>query len=117
WQQAVGYAMLCWAMRLEHLGQDEEARARWLDAEEQLSLALADEEIGVLPGALVRANRALVLARLGDATAARRSLEDSRDIPARPTTPLLRRRRLHAECVVLMAEGKREDARHLLTAY
>ena len=46
WQQAVGYAMLCWAMRLEHLGQDEEARARWLDAEEQLALALADPEIG-----------------------------------------------------------------------
>ena len=117
WQQAVGYAMLCWAMRLEHLGQDEEARARWLDAEEQLSLALSDPEIGVLPGALVRANRALALARLGDATAARRSLEESRDIPARPVTPLLRRRRLHAECVVLLAEGRREDARHLLTAY
>ena len=117
WQQAVGYAMLCWAMRLEHLGQDEEARARWLDAEQQLSLALADPEIGVLPGALVRANRALVLARLGDATDARRSLEESRDIPARPVTPLLRRRRLHSECVVLLAEGKQEDARHLLTAY
>jgi diguanylate cyclase (GGDEF)-like protein len=117
WQQAVGYAMLCWAMRLEHLGQDEEARARWLDAEQQLSLALADPEIGVLPGALVRANRALVLARLGDAADARRSLEESRDIPARPVTPLLRRRRLHSECVVLLAEGKQEDARHLLTAY
>ncbi|HVC72535.1 MAG TPA: hypothetical protein VNC85_02060, partial [Mycobacteriales bacterium] len=117
WQQAVGYAMLCWAMRLEHLGQDEEARARWLDAEQQLSLALADPEIGVLPGAVVRANRALVLARLGDAADARRSLEESRDIPARPVTPLLRRRRLHSECVMLLAEGKQEDARHLLTAY
>jgi diguanylate cyclase (GGDEF)-like protein len=117
WQQAVGYAMLCWAMRLEHLGQDEEAKARYLDAEEQLALALADPEIGVLPRALVRANRALALARLGDAAGARRSLEESRDTPARPVTSLLRRRRLHAECVVLMAEGKREDARHLLTAY
>jgi diguanylate cyclase (GGDEF)-like protein len=117
WQQAVGYAMLCWAMRLEHLNQDEEARARWLDADEQLAAALADPEIGTLPGALVRANRAMVLARLGDARGARRCLEESRDTPARPVTSLLRRRRLHAECVVLVAEDRLDDARHLLTAY
>ena len=117
WQQAVGYAMLCWAMRLEHLGQDAEAHERWLDADEQLAGALADPELGVLPGALLRANRALGLARLGDAEGSRRCLEESRDTPARPVTSLLRRRRMHAECVVLMAEGRGQDARHLLTAY
>src|SRR5205085_1575599 len=83
----------CWAMRLEHVGQDDEARARWLDAEEQLAAALTDPRIGALPGALIRANRALVLARLGDAPAARRCLEESRDAPAPPAPSLLRRRR------------------------
>src|SRR5829696_4832884 len=117
WLQAVGYALLTWAMRLEHLGEDEQARQRWRAAEEQLTGALADDSLGMLPGALVRANRALVLARLGDAATARRCLEESRDTPVRPVTSLLRRRRLHAECVVLFAEGRRTDARHLLTAY
>jgi hypothetical protein len=117
WLQAVGYAMLTWAMRLEHLGSDEEAAQRWRDAREQLAGAYRDPSIGMLPGALVRANLALVLARLGDPAAARRCLEEARDIPARPITPLLRRRRLHAECAVLFAEGRYADARHLLTAY
>jgi diguanylate cyclase (GGDEF)-like protein len=117
WQQAVGYAMLCWAMRLEHLGQDEEARDRWADAEQQLAAALADPGVGLLAGAMMRANRALVLARLGDAETARRCLELSRETPARPVTALLRRRRMHAECAVLIAEGRGQDARHLLTAY
>jgi diguanylate cyclase (GGDEF)-like protein len=117
WQQAVGYAMLCWAMRLEHLGQDDEARDRWADADRQLGDALADPGVGLLPAAMMRANRALVLARLGDAEAARRCLELSRETPARPVTALLRRRRMHAECAVLIAEGRGQDARHLLTAY
>lgn len=117
WQQAVGYAMLCWAMRLEHLGQDDEARDRWSDAEQQLAGGLADPAVGLLPGALMRANRALVLARLGDAAGARRSLEESRETPARPVTALLRRRRMHAECAVRLAEGRGQDAHHLLTAY
>jgi diguanylate cyclase (GGDEF)-like protein len=117
WQQAVGYAMLCWAMRLEHLGQDAEAAARWADADAQLAAALADPDLGLLPGALLRANRALVVARRGDAAGGRRLLEESRETPARPVTAQLRRRRVHAECVVLLAEGRREDARHLLTAY
>ena len=117
WRQAVGYAMLTWAMRLEHLGQEDEARQRWRAADEELAGALADPGIGLLPGAVIRANRALVRARLGDPGAARRCLEESRDTPARPVTSLLRRRRLHAECVVLLAEGRRAEARHLLTAY
>lgn len=117
WLQPVGYAMLSWAMRLEHLGQDADARARWRDADTELAGALADPAIGLLPGALVRANRALVLARLGEPVGARRSLEESRDTPARPVTPQLRRRRTHAECAVLIAEGRGADARHLLTAY
>ena len=117
WLQAVGYASLTWAMRLEHLGLDEEAAVRWRAAVEQLGEALADPELGTLFGALVRANRALALARLGDAAGARRCLEESRAIPARPVTPVLRRRRLHAECAVLAAEDRHADARHLLTAY
>ena len=117
WRQAVGYAMLTWAMRLEHLGQDDEAADRWRAADEQLSGALADPGVGLLPRAMIGANRALVRARLGDPAGARRCLEESRDTPARPVTSLLRRRRLHAECVVLVAEGRRADARHLLTAY
>jgi diguanylate cyclase (GGDEF)-like protein len=117
WQQAVGYALLTWAMRLEHLGQDDEARGRWRAADEQLAGALADPAVGLLPGALARANRALVKARLGDPVAGRRWLEESRDTPARPLTTLLRRRRMHAECTVLVAEGRTSDARHLLTAY
>src|SRR3954452_17160706 len=35
WMQSVGYANLCWAMRLEHLGQDAEAAERWKAADEQ----------------------------------------------------------------------------------
>jgi len=117
WLQAVGYASLTWAMRLEHLGRDDEAADRWRAAAEQLGEALADPELGTLCGAMVRANRALALARLGDAAGARRCLEESRATPARPVTVVLRRRRMHAECAVLAAEGRYADARHLLTAY
>jgi diguanylate cyclase (GGDEF)-like protein len=117
WVQAVGYATLTWAMRLEHLGLDDEAAQRWHETADQLAEAAADPDLGLLAAAVVRANRALALARLGDAVGARRSLEESRGIAARPVTPGLRRRRLHAECAVLAAERRHADARHLLTAY
>jgi diguanylate cyclase (GGDEF)-like protein len=117
WTQAVGYATLCWAMRLEHLGLDAEAAQRWQAADEQLAAAIADPDIGLLPAAVARANRAIAAARLGRPGDARSHLEESRDTPARPVTPLLRRRRLHAECAVLAADGRYADARHLLTAY
>jgi hypothetical protein len=66
---------------------------------------------------MVLANRALALGRLGDADEARRSLEESRNMPVRSVIPLLRRRQLHAESAVLIAERRLEDARRLLTVF
>ncbi len=117
WQHAVGYAMHTWAMRLEHLGLDAEAAERWRASDEQFAAVLEDPGIPLLGRAFSYTNRAVATARLGDAATARALLEQSRDTPARPVTPLLRRRRLHAECSVLAAEGRHADARHLLTAY
>ena len=117
WLHAVGYATLTWAMRLEHLGLDTEAAERWQAADERFATALDDPGIPLLSRAFAFTSRAVTAARLGRAAAARGFLESSRDTPARPVTPLLRRRRLHAECTVLVAEGRYLDARHLLTAY
>jgi diguanylate cyclase (GGDEF)-like protein len=117
WMQSVGYASLCWAMRLEHLGLDAEAAERWRAADHQFAAAIADPDNSLMLAALARANRAIAAARLGRPAPARVYLEDSRDTPARPVTALLRRRRLHAECAVLAAERRYADARHLLTAY
>ncbi|MFL6128367.1 MAG: diguanylate cyclase domain-containing protein [Mycobacteriales bacterium] len=117
WMQSVGYASLCWAMRLEHLGLDDEAAGRWRAADEQFAGAIADPDNSLLLAALARANRAIAASRLGRPEDGRANLEESRDTPARPVTSLLRRRRLHAECAVLTAERRYADARHLLTAY
>jgi diguanylate cyclase (GGDEF)-like protein len=117
WMQSVGYASLCWAMRLEHLGLDAEAAERWKAADDQFAAAIADPDNSLMLAALARANRAIAAARLGRPADARANLEESRETPARPVTSLLRRRRLHAECAVLAAEGRYADARHLLTAY
>src|SRR5215212_6226564 len=117
WQHAVGYAMLTWTMRLEHLGLDAEAAQRWRAADQQFAAVLDDPGIPLLGRAFSYTNRAVACARLGRAAAARGFLERSRDTPARPVTPLLQRRRLHAECTVLAAEGRHRDAQHLLTAY
>jgi diguanylate cyclase (GGDEF)-like protein len=117
WLHAVGYATLTWAMRLEHLGLDAEAALRWQAADERFATALDDPGIPLLTRAFAYTHRAVASARLDRPQPARDFLEQSRETAARPVTPLLRRRRLHAECAVLAAEGRYADARHLLTAY
>ena len=73
------YVHLTWGMSLDHLGLIEECRRRWADVERHYELANADPAtVPDLMLALSSGERALLAARLGDPTTARRHVAAAR---------------------------------------
>lgn len=112
--QAV-YVHLTWAMRLDHLGLPEQCREQFGEVIRQHEAALAAPgELPELFRAQGHAERALACARLGRVAEARRFLHVAREVSAEPV-PNIRRVLAHAEGAVLLAEGRHDDARAVLS--
>ena len=116
YQHGVGYAYLAWAMRLEHLGLDAAGTERWTIAADRFAASVAEQD-GGLRRAMGAAYQAVAEARLGDPEAGRLSLAGSAATAVDAVTPKLRRLRIHAECGLLVAEGRNAEARSRLDAY